>query len=68
MEMRRSGGSIIGLVVVALIIESLQYYEKIEGDVAKMCLTLLEYTHCIQNYGKPFLLSDAFFLADDKKQ
>jgi hypothetical protein len=42
MEMKRSGGSIIGLVIVALIIESLQYYEKIEGDVAKVCLTLLE--------------------------
>lgn len=49
--------------------ETLEYYENLNECLTKLFSALLEcYIYYIQNRGKPFLLVDAFFLADDKKK
>lgn len=50
-------------------IETLQYYEKLNDDLTKVFLILLEcHIHYIQNCGKPFLVPNVFFLAGEKKE
>ena len=50
-------------------IETLEYYEKLNDHISKMFKLLLAcHVHSIQNCGKPFLISDGYFLPSDRKR